>query len=198
MHLITHPPTHPPTHTHTMHAIPEHAAPRVPRALPKAMLLSPRAITCCAFIAWPPSSDACHQPQVHTTASWSSPKTTDILPNIFYVGIALGGLVRGGEGHWHGEKNLLRWRLEWMEAHAAGVYSCAPPLYSVLDALCAGIGGADSNGDPCAMPLAQPWRERLAYGYGRRSAQHKCRGMGLVHLDTFHLPGYAVGPSCEE
>ena len=31
-------------------------------------------------------------------------------------------------------------------------------------------------------------------GYGRRSAQHQCHGMGVGHLDTFHLPGYADGP----
>ena len=46
---------------------------------------------------------------------------------------------------------------------------------------------------------------RGASGPGRRSgdrvvreeerAQHQCRGMGVGHLDTFHLPGYAVGPS---
>ena len=29
---------------------------------------------------------------------------------------------------------------------------------------------------------------------GKRSAQRQCRGMGVGHLDTFHLPGYAVGP----
>ena len=31
-------------------------------------------------------------------------------------------------------------------------------------------------------------------GYGRRIAQRQCRWMGVGHLDTFHLPGYAVGP----
>ena len=31
-------------------------------------------------------------------------------------------------------------------------------------------------------------------GYGRRSAQRQCRGMGVGFSDTFHLPGYAVGP----
>ena len=31
-------------------------------------------------------------------------------------------------------------------------------------------------------------------GYGRRIAQRQCQGMGVGHLDTLHLPGYAVGP----
>ena len=57
-----------------------------------------------------------------------------------------------------------------------------------------GLTARPGNGEGVCWERDGSGAAKATDGCGRRIAQRQCRGMGVGHLDTLHLPGYAVGP----